>query len=295
MSEIEHVDVGRLIPYAKNSRTHSPQQVAQIAASIREFGFTNPVLIADDITIIAGHGRVQAAQSLGLDSVPCLRLSHLDERQRRAYVLADNRLALNAGWDDELLALELGALKDDGFDLDLLGFEDAELRALLEVQAIEEGDAQTGQVDESAPVVSVEGDMWLLGDSRVICGSSTDSDVVGRLLDGCSPGMMVTDPPYGVEYEPNWRQMLGERAMRNDVSNDDRADWREAWALFPGGVAYVWHSDRYSSNVYESLVACGFEVRSQIIWNKSRFAISRGHYHWKHEPCWYAVRKGASA
>jgi len=294
VTEIEKIETGSLIPYAKNSRTHSPQQVAQIAASIREFGFTNPVLVADDLTIIAGHGRVLAAQSLGLDCVPCLRLSHLDEHQRRAYVLADNRLALNAGWDDELLALELGALRDDGFDLDLLGFEDAELRALLEVQTIEEEGA-ADEAEESVPVVSVEGDMWLLGSSRVICGSSTDADVVARLLEGCSPGMMVTDPPYGVEYEPNWRQQLGKRAQRGEVANDEISDWREAWALFPGAVAYVWHSDRYSAAVYDSLTACDFEIRSQLIWNKSRFAISRGHYHWKHEPCWYSVRKGASA
>jgi DNA modification methylase len=296
---IEQIKTEDLIPYARNSRTHSAEQTAQIAGSIREFGFTNPVLIDGSNGIIAGHGRVMAAQKLGLESVPCIRLDHLTETQKRAYIIADNKLALNSGWDEEMLALELADLRSEDFDLSLIGFDEAELGDLL--CEVTEGETDPDEVPEP-PVdpVTVLGDVWVMGKHRIACGDSTDQGTVDKALNGVQPHLMVTDPPYGVEYDPDWRN----KATRSDgsasdgravgkVLNDDKADWRDAWALFPGDVAYVWHAGLYAGTVADSLIACDFALRSQIVWAKSNFAIGRGDYHWHHEPCWYAVRKGA--
>ena len=283
--------IASLIPYARNARTHSDTQVAQIAASIREFGFTNPVLVDADGGVIAGHGRLLAARKLGMTEVPTLELAHLTPAQRRAYVLADNRLALSAGWDEDLLRIELGDLQAEGFDLALTGFDLGEIAGYL-------ADPTTGLTDpdDVPPVpetpVSQKGDVWMLGRHRLICGDSTDPGVVERVLAGVRPHLMVTDPPYGVEYDPAWRNRagLGTTQRIGKVENDDRADWREAWALFPGDVAYVWHGALHATTVAESLVACGFQIRAQVIWAKDRLVLGRGHYHWQHEPCWYAVR-----
>jgi len=198
--QIEQVAIESLIPYARNSRTHSDEQTAQIAASIREFGFTNPVLIDADGGIIAGHGRVLAARKLKLTEVPCLRLSHLTETQKRAYVIADNKLALNSGWDDEMLALELGELGDLGFDLELTGFTLDEIDALMP-EEIPPGLVDEDFVPEVQPdPISKLGDVWLLGKHRVMCGDSTSIDAVERLMDGAKADMVFTDPPYGMSY-----------------------------------------------------------------------------------------------
>lgn len=306
--KVEYRSTDSLAPYSRNARTHSAEQVDQIVESVRKFGWTNPVLVDANGGIIAGHGRVMAAQKLGMQEVPCIELGHLSDAERRAYILADNKLALNAGWDEDLLALEINELAALGFDLDVIGFSAEELDALLADEATAgETDADVvPAIQESA--VSQLGQVWLLGRHRIICGDSTNALTVDRVLAGVKPHLMVTDPPYGVEYDANWRNeaprvggfrdakksragVISERAI-GKVSNDDRADWREAWALFPGDVAYVWHAGRHASTVQESLESSGFEIRSQIIWAKPRFAISRGHYHWQHEPCWYAVRKG---
>ena len=289
---IDMRSVDSLIPYARNARTHSDAQVAQIAASIREFGWTNPILVDGESGIIAGHGRLLAARKLSLSEVPCIELSGLSETQKRAYILADNKLALNAGWDDEMLRLELGELAAMDFDTLLTGFSDEELLGL------NDGGIQPGLTDEDdvsePPVDPVTrlGDVWLMGKHRIVCGDSTDPLVVEKALNGVVPHLMVTDPPYGVEYDPSWRNQTGASATRRTgkVLNDDRADWREAWALFPGDVAYVWHGALHAPTVADSLVAAGFAIRSQIIWAKDRLVLSRGDYHWQHEPCWYAVR-----
>jgi DNA modification methylase len=291
--QIERVAIAALIPYVRNSRTHSDAQVAQIAASIREFGFTNPVLLDEANGIIAGHGRVLAARKLGMQDVPAIRLAHLTEAQKRAYVIADNKLALNAGWDEELLRLELKDLQDLNFDVALTGFSTEELDALMAPPGTE-GLTDPDAVPEAPEhPVSVPGDVWLLGRHRLACGDCTDALVVEKALGGVKPHLMVTDPPYGVEYDPAWRAKAGvnkSKGKLGKVLNDDKADWREAWALFPGEVAYVWHAGLFARDVQESLEACDFQVRSQIIWAKDRFALSRGHYHWQHEPCWYAVK-----
>ena len=304
-SQIEQIKTADLVPYARNAKKHDEAQVAKLAGSIREFGFNNPVLIDADNGIIAGHGRVMAAQKLSLASVPCLRLSHLSETQKRAYILADNRLAeLGGGWDAEMLKLELADLGDLDVDLDGIGFgaddlQDLELSEEPEASDVD-AEPQIDKAEELRAKWGVEpGQLWELGDHRLLCGDSTKKEDVDRALGGASPLLMVTDPPYGVNYDPNWRneadrangKPYGARAV-GLVTNDTRADWREAWELFNGDVAYVWHAGLFAPTVAESLVACGFDLRSQIVWAKSNFAIGRGDYHWKHEPCWYSVRKG---
>lgn len=286
-----------LIPYARNSRTHSEAQVTKIASSIKEFGFINPVVTDGKNGIVAGHGRVLAANKLGLKEVPCVEASHLTEAQKRAYVIADNRMALDAGWDVDLLKVELGDLQGMDFDLALTGFDPGELENFLaeKTEGLTDPDAVP---DTPARAVTVPGDVWVIGKHRLRCGDSTVVTDVEALLAGVKPHLMVTDPPYGVVYDPNWRneadrangKKLGAGAT-GKVLNDDKADWREAWALFPGDVAYVWHAGLYAGTVADSLTACDFKLRSQIIWAKSNFAIGRGDYHWQHEPCWYAVRE----
>ena len=291
---IEYRPIGALIPYARNARTHSAAQVALIAGSIREYGFTNPVLVDGESGIIAGHGRVLAARQLGLTTVPVIELAHLTPAQKQAYILADNQLALAAGWDKDLLALEIGELNDLGIDIDGLGFDAREIDALLRHGETDPREEETPPVPASP--VSRIGDLWCLGPHRLICGDATDAATVARVLNGVAPHLMVTDPPYGVAYDPAWRNDIGAAKTRRTgkVMNDDRADWRDAWALFPGDVAYVWHGALHATTVAESLVAAGLAIRSQIIWAKERLVLSRGDYHWQHEPCWYAVRQKAT-
>lgn len=206
---IEKISIDKLIPYARNARTHSDEQVAQIAASIREFGFNNPVLIADDNTIIAGHGRVMAARKLGLTDAPCIKLSHLSETQRKAYILADNKLALNAGWENSLLSVELEELIGSGFDISLTGFTQEEIDALKPIEITE------GLTDEDAvPEVPEEpvtrlGDVWLLGRHRLMCGDSTSIDAVDRLMQGVKADMVFTDPPYGMKLDTDYSSIKG--------------------------------------------------------------------------------------
>lgn len=294
---VEQRSIASLIPYAKNARTHSDAQIAQIAASIAEFGWTNPILVDGDNGVIAGHGRLLAARQLGMTEVPVIELAHLTPNQRRAYIIADNQLALQAGWNEEMLGLELADLRTADYELSLIGFDEEELDRLLgDTEESREGltdDDATPELQETA--VSRPGDLWLLGEHKLLCGDATNAEDVARLLGDDRPHLMVTDPPYGVEYDPAWRREAGvNRSERlGQVRNDDRADWREAWALFPGDVAYIWHAALYASTVQASLEACDFNIRSQIVWVKSRFVLSRGHYHWGHEACWYAVRDGA--
>jgi DNA modification methylase len=288
--KVERRAINGLIPYARNARTHSDAQVAQIAASMREWGWTNPVLVDEEGGIIAGHGRVLAARQLGLTEVPVMVAEGWSEAQKRAYILTDNQLPLNAGWDMDLLGNEVRGLAEWGFDTQLLGF--GNLDALLAGEGLTDPNAAP-----EAPIdpVATPGQLWVCGRHRLLCGDATNAADVARALAGVEPHLMVTDPPYGVDYDPEWRKRAGvnlNKAKLGIVANDDRADWREAWQLFGGSVAYVWHAGRHASEVQQSLEAAGFEVRSQIIWAKDRFALSRGDYHWQHEPCWYAVRSG---
>ena len=288
--------VSDLIPYVNNSRTHSDEQVNQVASSIKEFGFTSPVLIDESGGIIAGHGRVMAAKKLNLEEVPCITLEGLTESQRKAYIIADNQLPLNAGWDLDKLKLEIDTLTELDFDIDLLGFDDDFLDGLLDGQA-DEGLTDEDEVPEAPETpVSVLGDIWQLGNHRLMCGDSTSIDEVDKLMDGIKPNLMVTDPPYGVNYDPTVGAKLSgiKSGVTGKVLNDDNADWSDAWALFTGSVAYVWHANKTGHIVANSLIDNDFEIRGQIIWTKTGHILSRGHYHQMHEPCWYAVRGDAS-
>jgi DNA modification methylase len=301
--QIERWPVDRLILSDANPRTHSPEQVAQIAASIDEFGFVNPILVAANGEIIAGEARLRAAQKQGMREVPVIVLKHLSEVQRRALVIADNQLALNAGWNGEMLREQLAALKEEDFNLAVLGFDDQELARQLAEQEAAAGLTDEDEVPDvpTSPVTKM-GDLWLLcrrnerQQHRVLCGDATADKATTRLLAGRQlPFLMVTDPPYGVGLEPEWRETAGlnlRTRQGGKVANDDRIDWSEAWALFPGAVIYVWHAGIHAAEVARGLQASGYQIRSQIIWVKQHFAISRGAYHWRHEPCWYAVRKG---
>lgn len=290
-------NVDDLIPYARNSRTHSEEQVLQIASSIREFGFNNPVLIDQDGGIIAGHGRVLAARKVGISKVPTIELSHLTETQKKAYVIADNKIALNAGWDEQMLKLELEELKLADFDIDLTGFSDEEFNLLMDEhepqkEGLTDDDEVPAIVDDP---ITKPGDIWILGGHRLMCGSSTESHAVELLLNGQFPNTMITDPPYGVKYEAGWRAKAKgvaatEREENSNIKNDDQSDWYDAYVLFPGAVAYVWHASVFTDVVMDGLRRAGFEVKQQIIWNKNVHALSRSDYHWKHEPCWYAVK-----
>ena len=290
--QVEYWPLDRLIPYARNARTHSAAQVAEIAGSIRAFGFSNPILVGEGADIIAGHGRLAAARQLALAEAPVIVLRGLTDAQRRQLVLADNRIAANAGWDVEMLGLELTELSTIGADLSMLGFSNKELTAALSAGA--GGLTDENQVPPVCDVaVSAPGDVWLLGPHRIACGDSTNADQVNALFAGVMPQLMVTDPPYGVDYDPEWRHRMGvnKSQKRGKIQNDGRADWAETWALFPGEIAYVWHGALHAGTVAESLVKTGFSIRAQIVWAKERLVMSRGDYHWQHEPCWYAVRK----
>lgn len=295
--KLEHLQLDALIPFAKNSRTHSADQVAQIAASIKEFGFTNPVLIDADGGIIAGHGRVMAARKLKLKEVPCIRLGHLTDAQKRAYVIADNKLALNAGWDDEMLKLELGDLKELNFDLSLTGFSTDEINALLTPDVVE------GLTDEDAvPEVPEEpitrlGDVWILGNHRLMCGDSTSVDAVAILCKESAVDMLLTDPPYNVAYEGGTKEKL---TIQNDSMGNDqfRKFLRDAFVtadtvMKSGAVFYIWHADSEGYNFRGACSDAGWKVRQCLIWKKSSLVMGRQDYHWKHEPCLYGWKEGA--
>lgn len=289
--------VDKLIPYINNSRTHSDEQVAQIAASIKEFGWTNPILVDGENGIIAGHGRLMAARKLGYTEVPTIELKDLTETQRKAYIIADNRLALNAGWDNEMLTIELNDLLADGFALEMLGFDPKELDALLEPEVLE------GLTDEDAvPDVPDEpktklGDIYQLGNHRLMCGDSTSIDSVTKLTSGGGVDMLLTDPPYNVAYEGSTKEKL---TIKNDnMANDQFCQFlRDAFVtadlvMKAGAVFYIWHADSEGLNFRGACVDAGWTVRQCLIWKKSSLVMGRQDYHWKHEPCLYGWKDGA--
>jgi DNA modification methylase len=311
---IELRSIRELAPYAKNPRTHSDEQVDQIGASIIEFGFNNPILVDTKLGIIAGHGRLLAAQKLGLERVPVVILDHLTEAQKRAYIIADNKLALNAGWDEELLRSELAELRDADFDIDVIGFSDEELEQLLAEEPAAGLTDEDECPDPPAEPVSQPGDLWLCGtpprQHRVLCGDSTNAEVVERLLGKHKPILMVTDPPYGIELDSEWRDRAGlngcgpaeasymkhrtEGHTNTSISSDTRADWSDAFSLVPSlEVAYVWHASKFTREVLDGLLRIGFLHHQQLIWNKGRAVLTRTPYWFAHEPCWFVRKKNA--
>ena len=305
---LEIVKIDALIPYARNSRTHSDAQVAQIAASIKEFGFTNPVLIDGGGGIIAGHGRVLAARKLNMSEVPCIRLEHLTEAQRRAYVIADNRLALNSGWDTEMLKVEFADLQELGFDLELTGFDLDEIKELLAPVGTE-GLTDPDDVPELPETpITVPGDIWVMGKHRLLCGDSTSISDLEKLTEGQLVDMWLTDPPYnvalGMNETPEEAKKRNRRTdgltVKNDSMSDDqfRQFLRDAYTaadmvMKPGAVFYIWHADSEGYNFRGAAKDAGWAVRQCLIWKKSSMVMGRQDYHWKHEPCLYGWKEGA--
>lgn len=290
---IEYWKVEDLIPYGKAIRKNE-RLVSRMAELIEQFGFKVPLLVRSSGEIVDGHLRLKAAKKLKLVEVPVIRCDEWSEAQVKAFRLAVNRSAAWAAWDWTVVGQELAELKELNFNLVFTAFEGNEIdRLLLQFRGETVEDAMANPGGEP---VSAAGDVWVCGRHRVMCGDATSANDVAQLLNGVNPALMVTDPPYGVDYDPMWREEagLGKQRQIGTVTNDDRVDWSEAYALFPGDVAYVWHAGIHASEVASSLHAVSFEIRSQIIWAKQHFAMRRGHYHWQHEPCWYAVRKGCS-
>jgi len=287
----QQVAVDKLIPYVNNARTHSDEQVTQIASSIREFGFINPIIIDDKNNVIAGHGRLLASKKLGLKEVPTVLVDHLTDTQRKAYVLADNQLALNAGWDDELLKLELAQLDDVGFDLELLGFD---LKALGTLTGEIEGLTDEDDVP-NAPIAYVTklGDIWKLGSHRLMCGDSISIDDVEKLLDGKKADMVWTDPPYNVNIQ----------GQAGSIINDNMSD--ESFSVFlkdvysclflamkNGAVIYVAHGETERVNFTKTFIDSGLKLSQVLIWVKNSGTLSRQDFNWQHEPILYGWKEG---
>lgn len=290
--QIEHWMIEKLTPWAKNPRTHSDAQVSQIAASIAEFGFNNPILVDTKAGIIAGHGRLLAARQLGLKEVPVIVLDHLTDAQKRAYIIADNQLALNAGWNDELLGIELAALQQENFDISLIGFADEELARLLAAQ-----DAVAGLTDEDAvpelpqTPISEAGDLWILADHRLLVGDATNGDDVTRLIASAPADLVFTDPPYNVAYEGYTEDRLtirGDRMSEGEFKQFLEAAFGSCRAAVKSGASlYICHSSSWQREFQNALESAGFEVRCPIIWAKNTFAWGFGRYKFQHEPLFY--------
>jgi DNA modification methylase len=289
---LEQVNVDRLVPYARNARTHSKEQILQIRASLREFGFVNPVIVDKDLNIIAGHGRILAAKEEGITEVPCVFAEHLTEAQKRAYIIADNRLALSAGWDAEMLSVEIADLQGVDFDISILGFDNAELNKLL--SGIEDVKDDDFDVDSELknPAISQLGDLWLLGNHRLVCGDSTKPETFALLMDGKQANLVVTDPPYNVNYEGN----------AGKIKNDNMADDKfyqflfDAFTLTEKAMArdasiYVFHADTEGLNFRKAFSDAGFYLSGTCIWKKQSLVLGRSPYQWQHEPILFGWKK----
>ncbi len=297
VEQLEHWSVAELIPYAKNARTHSPEQVNQIARSIESFGFVNPVLVGDDKVIVAGHGRLMAAQQLGMDRVPVIVLGHLDEVQCRALVLADNKLAENAGWDEDLLKLELQALDDLDFDLDIVGFSDEELDGLLLEEP--EGNTEDDQVPEvQEQPVSKPGDVWVLGCHRLLCGSATEPADVEKLMDGQLADMVFTDPPYNVDYanpEKDGKAKKDRRIKNDNLGNEFYGFLLAAMTnmlTVCKGAIYVCMSSSELDTLQSAFRGAGGKWSTFLIWAKNTFTLGRADYQRQYEPILYGWKEG---
>jgi DNA modification methylase len=288
----EKVNIDKLVPYVRNARTHSKEQILQLRASLREFGFVNPVIVDKDLNIIAGHGRILAAKEEGITEVPCVFAEHLTEAQKRAYIIADNRLAMNAGWDMEMLSVEISELQGVDFDLSVLGFDEAELSKLMgDIEDVKDDDFD---VDEELkkPAVTKVGDLWLLGNHRLICGDSTKIDTFTVLMDGKQANLVVTDPPYNVNYE----------GSAGKLKNDNMAD--EAFYTFllsafknmeavmtKDASIYVFHADTEGLNFRKAFSDAGFYLSGTCIWKKQSLVLGRSPYQWQHEPVLFGWKK----
>lgn len=297
MSEIQYylADIGELTPYARNARTHSDEQIAQIAASIKEFGFLAPVVISGDNTILCGHGRFYAAQRLGLKKIPCIKEEYLTETQRRAYIIADNKLSLNADWDDNLLAVEIADLQGANFDLSLTGFDEKEIADLFsdgeKTNAREDNYDLTAALEKAAFVMP--GDIWTVGRHRLMCGDATSPEDVSALMDGKKANLIVTDPPYGVSFTSS----SGLKIQNDSIKGEEFYEFLKksfdnmAAHLENGGAAYVFHADTEGLCFRRAFVDAGFHLAGVCIWVKNSLVLGRSDYQWQHEPVLYGFLK----
>jgi len=293
----EKVDINKLVPYARNARTHSKEQILQLRSSIREFGFVNPVIVDKDLNIIAGHGRVVAAKEENLTEIPCVFAEHLTDAQKRAYILADNRLAMNAGWDEELLALEFAELKNLGFDIELTGFDAKEIEKLF---AADGNDVQDDDFDLTAALEQaafvLPGDVWTLGRHRLVCGDAIDAETVMKLMDGRKANLVLTDPPYNVAFESASGLKIKNDSMKAEqfYSFLLSAFRNLAGNLESGGSAYIFHADTEGENFRRAFREAGFHLSGTCVWAKDSFVMGRSPYQWQHEPILYGWLKTGS-
>ena len=289
-SEMERVPVAKLIPYINNARTHSPEQIKKLRASLREFGFVNPVIIDRDYNVIAGHGRIMAAKEEGIAEVPCVYADHLTEAQKKAYILADNRMALDAGWDEEMLRVEIDALREMEFDPMLAGFDEKELAALYagDGDGAEDDDFDLSAALEQASFVE-PGDIWTVGRHRLMCGDATKPEDVETLMGGKCANLIVTDPPYGVSFKSANGLTIQNDSMKNEEFYSFLLSAFQAMAgvLEKGGAAYVFHADTEGLNFRRAFVDAGFHLAGCCIWVKDSLVLGRSDYQWQHEPVLY--------
>ena len=291
VSEMNLVDVDKLIPYVNNARTHSKEQINKLRASIREFGFINPVIIDRDYNVIAGHGRILASQEEGIDKVPCVFVDYLTDAQKKAYIIADNRMALDADWDEELLKIEIESLKDEDFDLSFTGFDESELLDLF-------GDDSKGKVEddnfdlssalEKASFVE-KGDVWTIGKHKLMCGDATSKEDVQTLMGDTKGNLILTDPPYGVSFKSSSGLTIENDSMKNDEFYNFLLSAFKNMAdhLEKGGSAYVFHADTEGLNFRKAFVDSGFHLAGCCIWVKNSLVLGRSDYQWQHEPVLY--------
>lgn len=293
-TDFQLVSISKLVPYVNNARTHSPEQINKLRASLREFGFINPVIIDREFGIIAGHGRVMAAREEGIAEVPCVFVDHLTEAQKKAYILADNRMAMDAGWDEELLRVEIEALQGADFDVGLTGFDDKEIADLFKTDSgkVEDDDFDLTAALEKASFVE-EGDVWVVGKHRLICGDATNPDHVAKLMDGKRANLILTDPPYGVSFKSKSGLTIKNDSMKNEEFYEflKSAFVNMAAHLEPGGSAYVFHADTEGLNFRQAFIDAGFHLAGCCIWVKDSLVLGRSDYQWQHEPVLYGFLK----
>ena len=295
-TEMQLVPLGKLVPYINNARTHSPEQLAKLRSSLREFGFINPVIIDRDYNIIAGHGRVLAAKEEGIREVPCVFVDYLTEAQKKAYILADNRMALDAGWDEELLRIEIESLQGEDFDVSLTGFEEQELADLFAIEgdkAAKDDDFDLSAALEKASFVE-RGDLWIVGRHRLLCGDATRTEDVERLMDGKKANLIVTDPPYGVSFKSSDGLTIQNDSMKDEEFYTFLLTAFQCMAehLENGGSAYVFHADTEGLNFRKAFIDAGFHLAGVCIWVKNSLVLGRSDYQWQHEPVLFGWKKG---
>jgi len=293
-TDMQLVSITKLVPYVNNARTHSPEQINKLRSSLREFGFINPVIIDRDYGIIAGHGRVLAAKEEGITEVPCVFADFLSDAQKKAYILADNRMALDAGWDEEMLRVEIEALQDADFDIGLTGFDEKELTDLFKGDEpdIEDDDYDLTAALEKASFVE-RGDIWVVGRHRLMCGDATDPADVDKLMDGKRANLVLTDPPYGVSFKSSSGLTIQNDSMKNEEFYNflKKAFENMVAHLEPGGAGYVFHADTEGLNFRQAFIDAGFHLAGCCIWVKDSLVLGRSDYQWQHEPILYGFLK----